>query len=191
LAHERKFQPQSILDFGSGVGNSTPYFRRYFPAARLAGADLSQRCLEIAEERFPGAATVLQIQDNRLPFPDNAFDMTFSACVFHHILHAEHVHWLSELRRVTRVGGMLTIFEHNPLNPLTVRAVNTCPFDANAHLIRAKQLIERCSQSGWSAPGARFHLFFPHGLSRLRVLEPYLSGVPFGGQYSVSAIKPD
>jgi ubiquinone/menaquinone biosynthesis C-methylase UbiE len=189
LAHERKFHPETILDFGSGVGNSTPYFRRYFPSAQLAGADVSPRSLQVAEERFPGAATGLQIQDNRIPAPDNSFDMTFSACVFHHIAHDEHVHWLGELRRVTRVGGMLTIFEHNPLNPLTVRAVNTCPFDANAHLIRAKQLIERYRKSGWVGPRARYHLFFPHALSGLRVLETYLSGVPFGGQYAVSAIK--
>jgi ubiquinone/menaquinone biosynthesis C-methylase UbiE len=189
LAHERKFQPETILDFGSGVGNSIPYFRRYFPSAKLAGADVSLRSLQVAEERFPGAATGLQIQDNRIPAPDNSFDMTFSACVFHHIAHDEHVHWLGELRRVTRVGGMLTIFEHNPLNPLTVRAVNNCAFDANARLIRAKQLIERYRKSGWVGPKARYHLFFPRALSGLGVLEPYLSGVPFGGQYAVSAVK--
>ncbi len=189
LARERKFHPETILDFGSGVGNSTPYFRRYFPSAQLAGADVSQRSLEIAEERFPEAATVLQIQDDRLPFPDHSFDMSFSACVFHHIPHDEHVYWLGELRRVTRVGGMLTIFEHNPLNPLTVRAVNTCPFDENAHLIRPKQLIEHYRKSGWYAPEVRFHLFFPRQLSGLRVLERYLGGVPLGGQYAVSAIN--
>ena len=189
LATERDLRPERILDFGSGVGNSTPYFRQYFPSAKLAGADVSPRSLEIAEERFPGASTGLQIQENRLPVPDNSFDLTFSACVFHHISHDEHVHWLAELRRVTRVGGMLTIFEHNPLNLLTVRAVNTCPFDANAHLIRAKQLTERYRMGGWTDPKVRYHLFFPHALSGLRVLEPYLSRVPFGGQYAVSAIK--
>ena len=189
LARKRNLRPETILGFGSGVGNSTPYFRRYFPSAQLAGADVSPRSLEIAEERFPGVATGLQIQDNRLSVPDNSFDMTFSACVFHHISHDEHVHWLGELRRVTRVGGMLTIFEHNPLNPLTVRAVNTCPFDANAHLIQAKQLMERYRKAGWADPKVRYHLFFPHALAGLRVLEPYLSGVPIGGQYAVSAIK--
>jgi len=101
----------------------------------------------------------------------------------------EHVHWLSELRRVTRPGGMLGIFEHNPLNPLTVRAVNTCPFDENAHLVRSKQMVERYLASGWREPKVHYHLFFPHALAALRALEPYLSGVPFGGQYSVTAIK--
>jgi hypothetical protein len=54
---------------------------------------------------------------------------------------------------------MLTIFEHNPLNPLTVRAVDTCPFDANAHLILAKQLMERYRKGGWADPKVRYHLF--------------------------------
>jgi ubiquinone/menaquinone biosynthesis C-methylase UbiE len=189
IAQKRGISAEQILDFGSGVGNSTPYFRKYFPRARLSGADVSERSLEIAAERFPGACTGIRIKDDHVAAPDGVFDVTFSACVFHHIPHNEHVAWLSELRRVTRVGGMLTIFEHNPLNPLTVRAVNTCPFDENAHLIRAKQMVERYRASGWSDPTVEYHLFFPHALSGLRGLEPYLTGVPFGGQYSVSAIN--
>jgi ubiquinone/menaquinone biosynthesis C-methylase UbiE len=189
FAHQHNLQSKNILDFGSGIGNSTPYFRCYFASAKLAGADISQRSLDVAEERFPGVSAGLQIQENRIPVSDGTFDITFSACAFHHIPHEEHIHWLSELRRVTRKGGMLSIFEHNPLNPLTLRAVNTCPFDANAHLIRSKQLRDRFRESGWSSPKTHYHLFFPHALSGLRIMEPYLSGIPFGGQYSVTAIN--
>jgi SAM-dependent methyltransferase len=189
LVQKQRVAAETILDFGSGVGNSTPYLRKYFPQARLSGADVSERSLEVAGERFPGDFAGLRIEDNRVPAPDGAFDIAFSACVFHHIPHDEHVRWLRELRRVTRVGGMLTIFEHNPLNPLTVRAVSTCPFDGDAHLLRAGELMERCEASGWGNPMAQYHLFFPHLLSGLRVFEPYLSSVPFGGQYLVSAMK--
>jgi ubiquinone/menaquinone biosynthesis C-methylase UbiE len=189
LAQERNLRPESILDFGSGIGNSTPFFRRYFPAAQLAGADVSQRSLDVAESRFPGMATGLRIEGQRIPAGDDTFRIAFSACVFHHIPHGEHVHWLRELRRVTRPGGMLAIFEHNPLNPLTVRVVNTCPFDENARLVRAKELLQSYLECGWKDPKVQYHLFFPHALSGLRVLEPYLSGIPFGGQYSVIAIK--
>ena len=96
-----------------------------------------------------------------------------------------------ELRRVTHPGGMLAIFEHTPLNPLTVRAVNTCPFDENARLVRANDLLRRYLDCGWKDPKVQYHLFFPHALSGLRVLEPYLTGIPFGGQYSLTAVKPD
>jgi ubiquinone/menaquinone biosynthesis C-methylase UbiE len=189
MAQDRSLRPDSILDFGSGIGNSTPYLHRYFPTATLAGAEVSQRSLDVAESRFPDMSTSLLIDGQRIPAKDNTFDITFSACVFHHIPHEEHLHWLRELHRVTRRGGMLAIFEHNPLNPLTVRAVNTCPFDQNARLVRAKGLVARYQESGWKDTKVNYHLFFPHVLSALRGLEPYLSGIPFGGQYSVTAIN--
>lgn len=184
-----KVQVNEVLDFGSGIGNSTPFLKRHFPHANLTSADVSKRSLEIAESRFPGTFRSLGIEQNRIPAPDNFFDVIFCACVFHHIPHEEHVHWLGELHRVARPGALLTIFEHNPLNPLTVRAVNTCPFDENAHLIPANQFAEAYRQSGWRTPKTRFHVFFPRALSTFRFLEPHLAAIPFGGQYSITAIK--
>jgi ubiquinone/menaquinone biosynthesis C-methylase UbiE len=191
LAQERNLRPDAILDFGYGIGNSTTFFRRNFPAAKLSSADVSQRSLDVAESRFAGMATSLRIEDMRIPADSDSFSIAFSACVFHHIPHEEHVQWLRELHRITRPGGMLAIFEHNPMNPLTVRSVNQCPFDENAHLIKAKEFVARCSESGWKEPKVHYHLFFPHALSGLRRFEPHLSAIPFGGQYSVTAIKSD
>ena len=151
---------------------------------------MSRRSLEIAATRFGAATLSLVIESDRIPAKDNAFDLIFSACVFHHIPHDEHVHWLRELNRVTRPGGMFVVFEHNPLNPLTVRAVNTCPFDENAHLILAQRFVSRCRAAGWERPRTRYHLFFPRALAALRPLEKRLSAVPFGGQYSVTVTKP-
>jgi len=184
-----RVEAHDILDFGSGVGNSTRFLRRYFPDARLASADVSTRSLDVAQSRFPNVSRRLHVQGKRIPADDNSFDVIFCACVFHHIPHDEHVHWLCELHRVARPGALLSIFEHNPLNPLTVRAVNTCPFDENAHLIAATDFAQRYRQSGWHNPAVRFHLFFPRALGFLRVLEPHLSAIPFGGQYSVTAVK--
>jgi len=179
-----------ILDFGSGIGGSIPHFRRYMPQARLTCADVSQRSLDLAEARFPDLVNGMLIEHERIPATDASFDMAFSACVFHHIPHREHVHWLRELRRVTRPGGMIVVFEHNPLNPLTVRAVRTCPFDVDARLIRARELAARCHDAGWAHPTVRYHLFFPRTLSLLRPLEHRLRQFPLGAQYSVVAVAP-
>ena len=180
---------QSILDFGSGTGNSIPYFQKYFAGARITGVDPSQRSLEIAAARFPEAGPGLVMSGDQIPAPDNAFDLAFSACVFHHIDHAEHVKWLTELRRVVRPGGALTIFEHNPLNPLTVRAVNTCPFDVNARLISARRFAQSYRAAGWTKLKVRYHVFFPRALAALRGAEPGLAWLPLGGQYSITAVK--
>jgi ubiquinone/menaquinone biosynthesis C-methylase UbiE len=182
--------PRRVLDFGSGIGNSIPHFRKHLPSAQLTCADVSRRSLDLAERRFAGMAESLLIEGERIPAEDAGFDLAFSACVFHHIDHDEHVHWLRELCRVTHPGGLLAIFEHNPLNPLTVRAVNNCPFDENAELIRSGQLAQRFEAAGWKRPRVRYHLFLPRAFAALRPLERALTSVPFGAQYSVVARKP-
>ena len=189
LIQERNLQVDRILDFGSGIGGSTPYIRQYLPQAALTSADVSQRSLDLAQARFAGMAQGMLIEGEAIPAPDNAFDVAFSACVFHHIDHDEHVSWLQELRRVTRPGGIIMVFEHNPLNPLTVRAVRTCPFDENARLLRAGQLRDSYRAAAWEQPQVRYHLFFPRMLAAMRPLERHLAGVPFGAQYSVVATK--
>jgi ubiquinone/menaquinone biosynthesis C-methylase UbiE len=190
IAEQRSVKVTKVLDFGSGVGNSIPYFQRFFPAAELTCADVSQRSLELSQSRFPDSGKLVVIESDRLPVPDGAFDLTFSACVFHHIPEAEHVFWLRELGRVTAPGGMTVVFEHNPLNPLTVHAVNTCPFDANAKLIRAGELTQKLLDAGWTEPNIKYQLFFPRWLSSLRILEPQLEWLPLGAQYCAVARKP-
>jgi len=179
--------PDRILDFGAGIGNSIPHFRHYFPAADLLCADVSAKSLAIAGERFGAAARYLAIAGDVLPLPDRAVDLAFTACVFHHIPAGEQQAWLRELRRVVRPGGALLLFEHNPLNPLTVRAVNTCPFDVNARLIRAGAMARLVRSAGWQDAEVDYHLFFPRLLSGLRPLEPWLDWLPLGAQYSVFA----
>jgi ubiquinone/menaquinone biosynthesis C-methylase UbiE len=179
----------SICDFGSGIGNSTEFFRKHFPNSALTSADVSRRSLEISQLRFRDSVSHLLIEDDHIPVNDNSFDVTFSACVFHHISHEEHLAWLRELHRITRDGGMIAIFEHNPFNPLTVRAVNTCPFDVNAKLIYAHALKTKLLDAGWREPSAEYNLFFPRMLASLRPLEHYLHWLPFGAQYVIHARK--
>lgn len=181
--------PHRILDFGSGIGNAIPFFRRYFPDSALTCADVSDRSLAMSRGRFPGREEYALIEGRRLPFGDETFDVVFSAGVFHHIDHAEHNHWLEEALRVARPGGHLAIFEHNPLNPLTVRAVRTCAFDENARLIKAREFRRIVGAAGWSDPTVRYHVFFPRALHWLRRLEPGLGRLPLGAQYSVIATR--
>ena len=181
----RGAMPARILDFGSGIGGSVGHIRNYFPAAQLTCVDVSVASLGIAAQRFPGEADFVAFDGSHLPFADGSFDCAFSACVFHHIEPTHHVGLLAELRRVLRPGGLLMIYEHNPLNPLTVQAVRTCPFDENAILMRAATLKRRFLDAGFSGATARYRLFFPRALRLLRPLEQFMKWLPLGAQYYV------
>jgi ubiquinone/menaquinone biosynthesis C-methylase UbiE len=181
--------PRRILDFGGGVGNSLEHMERRFPGSEIVLLDPSAKSLRIAERRHPGAAKFHQFDGKSIPFPDNSFDLAFAACVFHHIPEAEHVPLLREIRRVLTAGGNLFVFEHNPLNPLTLKAVHGCEFDANAVLIRAGTMRNRARDAGFAGVRSSYRVFFPHALRRLRRYEGYLEKVPIGGQYFVQALK--
>ncbi len=179
----------SVLDFGTGVGNSLPFLHDEFPSCRLVGIDVSVRSLEIARTRCSSYAELREFDGTGIPFDDHQFGLTLAACVFHHIEPAEHVAKLREIRRVLAPGGSLMLYEHNPWNPLTVRAVNDCPFDENAQLIAAPVLKQRALEAGFSSVKVRFRVFFPALLAALRVVEPMLSWVPLGAQYCVVCRK--
>jgi SAM-dependent methyltransferase len=178
-----------VLDFGAGIGYSIPFFRRHMPDARVTCLDVSQRSLAIGAASHPGAAEFQHFDGASIPFAADSFDVTLASCVFHHIPQAEHVSLLREIRRVLKPAGLLFVFEHNPLNPLTRHAVNTCEFDANAVLIRAPAMRERMHAAGFAAARIRYRIFFPALLRALRVLEPHLAWLPLGAQYYVCAAK--
>ncbi len=179
----------TILDFGAGVGNSVPHFTRYFPNAALTCADVSAKSLEIAQSRFSGLAEFRKIDESGLGEFRQRFDVIFSACVFHHIPHERHVGWLSRLLKVARPEALLAVFEHNPWNPLTVRAVNNCPFDINARLIDARKMRRAVAAAGWRNVESQYRIFFPGQLAALRGLERAMTWLPLGAQYVVYATR--
>jgi SAM-dependent methyltransferase len=180
-------EPGAILDFGTGIGNSIPHLAKAFTGARLVGLDVSQNSLDLAERRFPGMADYVRYDGTRAPFEDASFDLIFSACVFHHIDAAEHRGIFAELRRLLRPGGLMVIFEHNPLNPATRHIVATCPFDENAVLIPAPKLKRSQLDAGFKQVDVAYTAFFPGALRALRPLEPLLASCPLGAQYCTLA----
>jgi SAM-dependent methyltransferase len=70
--HHGLAEPRAILDFGAGIGNAWPHLATAFPGAALVGVDVSEKSLAIARRRFPGLATPVRYDGDRLPFADNS-----------------------------------------------------------------------------------------------------------------------
>lgn len=179
--------PYQILDFGCGIGNSINYLHKYFPASKIHGIDISEKSIEIAQKRFGDFAELKSYDGEKLPYEDEQFDVIFVACVFHHIPQDLYQNIYAEIRRVLKKGGVFVIFEHNPLNFLTVRAVNTCPFDENAILITSSDLRATLERYYFTRTYTHYRIFFPSFLSKLRFIEPALRWLPLGAQYYVVA----
>lgn len=188
LGEAARTKSLSILDFGCGVGNTIAQLRKTFPAASLHGADLSGESIRLASESHAREATFRTIENARLPHEDASFDLVMAACVFHHIPPPERTHWMSEIRRVLKPGGHVFVFEHNMLNPLTLKTVRDCPFDEDAILLPRSELLTLVRQGDFRTVSCRYIVFFPHRLALLRPLEPFMGWIPFGAQYVVQGI---
>jgi SAM-dependent methyltransferase len=172
--------PPDMLDVGCGVGNTLSLLARKYP--RLAGVDVSSACISAARERMPNIdfATYDGIH---LPHPDGSFDLVFAICVFHHVDSADRGPLVRDIKRVLRPGGLFAIFEHNPLNPVTLHIVRSCEFDADARLLRSKETESLMQGAGFSNVFSRFILTIPAAGSFLRLLDQAFSRAPFGAQY--------
>ena len=87
--------------------------------------------------------------------------------------------------RLLAPGGRLFVFEHNPLNPVTRRAVAACDFDDDAVLLWPWQARRVLRSAGLRDVRLDYIVFFPRSLARLRPLEPRLAWLPLGAQVMV------
>ena len=173
-----------ILDFGSGIGNSIPWFIKYLPNAKITCLDISQKSLDIAKRQYKSNVEFVRFDfAEKIPFEKNSFEIIFVSCVFHHIPQSNYKSLLLEMHRVLVHGGCLFIFEHNPINPLTVYAVKTCPFDKDAKLINGKKMKDFIRKAGFQSCTIKYRVFFPKFASAFRPLENYLTWLPLGAQY--------
>ena len=188
LGNDARTKSLSILDFGCGIGNTITHLRKAFPAASLHGADLSGESIRLAIDSHANEATFRTIENARLPHDDASFDILIAACVFHHIPPTERAHWMNEIKRVLKPGGHVFVFEHNMLNPLTLKTVRDCSFDEDAILLPRSELLGLIRQAKFDDARCRYIVFFPHLLAFLRPLEPAMGWIPFGAQYVVHGI---
>jgi ubiquinone/menaquinone biosynthesis C-methylase UbiE len=174
----------SALDVGCGVGNYHQLLKPRF--GRLSGVDVSSACIDTARGRNP-QVDYQSYEGGVLPYPDASFDVAFTICVIHHVPVSQWQLFASEMRRVVRPGGLALAFEHNPRNPLTMRAVNTCPFDADAVLLRSETTEKLLGDAGFQDVRSHFILSVPPANGLLRRVDRLFSRLPFGGQYYVTA----
>ena len=183
------FRPRAALDFGCGTGGSLPFFFKHLGVSRVVATDLSAASLGEARREHPGLAVEFQPLNQFIPPGD--LDLAFCNGVFHHIPLAERPKAAVQMYDALRPGGLLAFWENNPWNPVTRFMMKRVPFDRDAILVwprRARGLLRR---SGFEVARTDFMFIFPAMLGSLRVLEPWLVGFPFGGQYLVLARKPE
>ncbi len=174
---------KSILDVGCGVGTYHPLLQG--KVGRISGVDPSSECIAEAKKNNPDVD--YKVYDgNILPYANASFDATYAICVMHHVPKSNWTQFSTELARVTKPGGLVILFEHNPYNPLTQRAVSTCPFDADAVLLTKRQASGYLREAGLNNVKGRYILTIPSISGLAKSIDDAMGGIPLGAQYYVT-----
>ncbi len=174
-------QGVSLLDVGCGTGTTDRFLA---PRVRsLHGVDISEEMLAKAQRNVP-AAQFSWYDGEKLPFADETFDVVLAICVLHHVPMSKRFKVVNEMVRVTRPEGIVAVFEHNPYNPLTRRAVNACELDHDAVLLSPTEATGLLRETAEVEPDVHHYLFSPFGGALGFTLDRHLGRLPFGGQYA-------
>lgn len=179
----RKPVIETILDFGSGIGQAVPFLIEAFTPTQLVCTDESTDSLRVLQTVHPNVL-IREIKD--LPYGE--FDLIFVANVLHHVVQWDRQDLIRDLSRRLKRGGTIAIFEHNPINPVTRKIVSNCSFDEGVQLLKmreVKSLIGRLDKMKILESG--YCLFVPEPLKMLNWVERPLRRLPFGGQHFVIA----
>ncbi|MEO1132089.1 MAG: methyltransferase domain-containing protein, partial [Cyanobacteria bacterium J06639_1] len=101
----------NVLDVACGTGELERLLLQKYPSLHITGVDISDKMLERARQKLKGYANLSfeHTTAASLPFANDSFDAVISANSFHYFSHPEKV--LSEMRRVLKPGGTLTILD--------------------------------------------------------------------------------
>jgi ubiquinone/menaquinone biosynthesis C-methylase UbiE len=103
---------QQILDVGCGTGVFAARALELLPDSHVWGLDLSDGMLRQGLPRWRAAGGRLHLvqgDSERLPFPDDAFDVVTCTHSFHHYPRQDQV--VAEMYRVLRPGGRLLLID--------------------------------------------------------------------------------
>ena len=99
----RELPYESLLDVGCGTGFLIDLLAKQ-RSARYCGADLSDGMIRMAKEkRIEGAEFTVSSAD-KLPYPDETFDIVTCSQSFHHYPYPEQA--MREAKRVLKPGGL-------------------------------------------------------------------------------------
>jgi SAM-dependent methyltransferase len=176
--------PQTVLDFGCGLGASTPLFLDILGARRVVGLDVSEGLLDRARAAFAGEPRAGFHTIAAHDAPASA-DLAFVNGVFHHIPPADRAEALRYVRRTLRPGGLFAFWENNPWNPGTRWIMSRVSFDENAITITPPEARGLLRAAGFEVVETDFLFIFPRALRWLRPIERLVTRLPLGGQYLV------
>lgn len=114
IKNKSDLQLGPILDFGCGYGRMIRFFLNVVSSDQLYGVDVNPDILEeLYKTHVPGKFSKIDTM-GKLPFPDGYFGIVYAYSVFTHLPENVQDHWLAEIVRVMKPGGVFVATVESP-----------------------------------------------------------------------------
>jgi SAM-dependent methyltransferase len=100
-----------VLDFGCGSGRILRHWQRS-DRLQLHGTDYNPHLIAWCRRNYPFAEFRTNPLEGRLPYADASFDVVYAWSVFTHLSETLEDHYVVELARILRPGGLLVATFH-------------------------------------------------------------------------------
>ena len=103
-----------VLDAGCGSGSLALDVKKRYAKAALYAVDADPTILAIAEQKAKEAKQQIHFRKaflQKLPFPDNSFDVVYSSLVFHHLSSNIKKEAMKEIHRVLKKDGRFLLID--------------------------------------------------------------------------------
>ena len=104
----------SILDFGCGCGRVIRYLRKHTNFSRICGTDIDNEAVIWCQKNLLPLTFYNNPFEPPSSFSDARFDFIYAISVFTHLDEDMQLAWLNELKRITKVGGIILLTVHGP-----------------------------------------------------------------------------
>ncbi len=99
----------SVLDLGTGTGETLAAVLEQHPGATAVGVDKNEAMLGVARHRLAGVPLELRVADLTDPLPAGPFDLVVSALAIHHLEGPDKADLFARIARVVRPGGRFVL----------------------------------------------------------------------------------
>jgi len=136
---------ETVLDLGTGTGETLRRVAGRHPTARLIGIDESDRMLAVARKVVPGAdLRVARLQDD---LPEGPFDLVVSALAVHHLDAPEKAALFRRVATRLAPGGRFVLADVIvPVDPADVVTPLDEGYDKPSRVDEQLQLVDRAQQ---------------------------------------------
>src|SRR6478609_2186475 len=146
-------RPTRVLDYGCGVGSTSPLLQTVLGADSVLGLDISTEEIALAKRQSNPALSFATIDEFS---PQGDVDVAYCNGVFHHIPPDQRAEALASIYASLRPGGLFSFWENNPWNPGTRLVMSRIPFDRDAILVSAPEARRLARAAGFDVLSTHF-----------------------------------